>query len=150
MVTSILYCPLAPVLRCLFGKQAASEPAEFILNGTFDSEDSWILGGVWSITGGAAEDNGTPSLPGGATLSQTIVQPLKAGRSYTLSFDYTGFASGMNIRVSLAGEGTQNLPNISTSPYSETFVAVKAWDTIEFTAIAREGGTIDNVSLVPA
>lgn len=145
MVIPIVHSTVYPALRCMLHKAGALSPSQFIRNGDFSSGDFWDTNQSWTIAKGYAEDSGNPVTPGGDALRQTLIAPLKAGKSYTISMDISGFANGLRVRL-----GSQELSLATSSPYSATFTASAAHTLVSLIALVREMGTVDNVSLVPA
>ena len=130
---------------------AASEPSEFITNGSFAVDANWTKGAGWSIAAGVATQDG--SSPTGA-LSQNfgaLTAALINGNDYVLAFDLTNALSGTVTAVLGGGVGSQGLyGDTGAGAISVPFTATDARTTISFRSPDEVEISVDNVSIMPA
>ena len=116
--------------------------SEEIVNGDFATDSNWNKGSGWSISGGTANTDGTPS----SEIRQNNVTTV--GKQYKYSFTISNSGGGVfNARLRNKSTGTPILNFSNEGTYSGTFTSNGTF--IDFVTLSNNTASfsIDNVSV---
>ena len=95
----------------------SQEGSEEIVNGSFDTDSNWVKQTGWSINGGTANTDGTPS----SEIRQNNVTTV--GKQYKYSFTISNSGGGvLNARLRNKSTGSPILNFSNEGTYSGTFI----------------------------
>ena len=120
----------------------SQEGSELVVNGSFDTDSNWVKQTGWSINGGTANTDGTPS----SEIRQNNVTTV--GKQYKYSFTISNSGGGvLNARLRNKSTGSPILNFSNEGTYSGTFTSNGTF--IDFVTLSNNTASfsIDNVSV---
>jgi len=122
--------------KTIAGGAAATESANLVVNGTFDTDTSWTKGTNWTIAAGVA----TKTAGSAADLTQNLGEA--AGKMYSVRFGYTRTAGTLSVSI---GGVTHATTFSAASGSGDLYMLAISTADLSFIADATFAGTIDNV-----
>lgn len=119
---------------------ADPEGRNIVINGTFDSDTTWVKGTGWTIANGVASSDGSS---GANVLYQSI--PTVTGKMYQVTYTISNYSGGGTLRAFIAnGSGTGNgTSRTANGTYTE--ILVDANTGVKSTGIVSNTGAVFNV-----
>ncbi len=117
---------------------AVATGRNIVINGTFDTDTTWVKGTGWTISGGTGVATAAVA---GQNMTQTV--PFVSGKSYTVTYDLVVTSGSLRIGVGSSGNGTTRT---TSGTYTETIVAGST-GTFYLNPVATFTGTVDNVTV---
>lgn len=111
--------------------------SEEVDNGDFATDDGWVKGAGWTISGGSANGSSTT----GDLYQEAVTE---SGKYYKVTYTISNYDSG-SVRVELPNNSAAGIERSANGTYTETLLSVGT--IVMFDARTSFTGSIDNVSV---